>query len=104
MSAVPKSNLELEAALAEVNNSSDLREIMLAELSRQGQVVRTRDDAFNNHLVIRQPEPDASLPANGFRYEKEITFNPESGRRNLMIRANSMEDLTALENQILGRI
>jgi len=104
MSGVPKSNQQLEEALAGVTDTSQLRETLLKTLSDQGQIVRSRDDAFNNHLVIRQPEPDASLPANGFRYEKEITFNPESGRRNLMIRANSMEDLTALENQILGRI
>ncbi len=104
MSSVPRSNSELEEALNRVNNASDLRETLLATLAGQGQIVRMRDDEFNLH-AIRQPQPsDVSLPANSFRYEKEITFNPESGRRNLMIRANSMEDLTALENQILGRI
>src|SRR6267378_851121 len=102
MSGVPKSNQQLEEALNSVHDASDLRETLLSTLAAQGQITRTRDDAFNTHLVIRQPQtPDPTLPANGFRYEKEITFNPESGRRNLMIRANSMEDLTALENQIL---
>jgi hypothetical protein len=100
---VPKSNPELEAALAEVNNASDLREIMLAELSRQGQVVRTRDDAFNNHLVIRQPEPDDSLPANNFKFEKEIHFAQSTGKRSLVIRAKSLDDLNALERQVTGQ-
>ena len=104
MSDQIRSNPQLEEALNRVNNASDLRETLLATLAAQGRIVRMRDDEFNLH-AIRQPQtPDPTLPGNGFRYEKEITFNPESGRRNLMIRANSMEDLTALENQILGRI
>ena len=94
---------QLEKNLNNVSDISQLREVLLQTMASEGTIVRSRDDEFNTRL-IRQPEPDASRPANGFRYEKEITFNPESGRRNLMIRANSMEDLTALENQILGRI
>src|SRR5258708_1841836 len=96
-------NPELEAALNGIHDASDLRQTLLQVLETQGVLTATRDSEFNTHLRIRQSQtPDPTLPA-GFRYEKEITFNPESGRRNLMIRANSMEDLTALENQILGQ-
>src|SRR6266404_3693349 len=95
-----KSTPELDTAINGVTNIGDLRETLLSTLAAQGTVVRSRDDAFNNRLVPQTPE--ASLPANGFRYEKELTFHPESGRRNLMLRANSLADLTALENQILG--
>ena len=100
MSAVPKNNQELDNAINACNDASELREVMLKTLVAQGQIVRTRDDEFNNHL-IRQPEPNVPLSASGYRFEKEITFNPESGRRNLMIRANTQEDLVRLENQIL---
>jgi len=94
---------QLEKALNGVNDISQLREVLLQTMASEGTIVRSRDSEWNNRL-IRQPEPDASLPANNFKFEKELTFNPESGRRNLMLRANTMEDLAALENQILGRI
>ena len=99
---VPKSTPELETDLNACQNPEQLREVLLNSLAAQGQVIRTQDDSFNNRLVIQPQTPDASLPANGFRYEKELTFDPESGRRNLMLRANTMEDLAALEAQILG--
>jgi hypothetical protein len=94
---------QLEKNLNNVNDISQLREVLLQTLASEGTIVRSRDSEFNNRLT-RQPEPNVSLPANNFKFEKELTFNPESGRRNLMLRANTMEDLTALENQILGRI
>jgi|ERR1700730_1853872 len=99
-SGVPKSNPELEAALAGVTDASQLRETLLSTLAAQGQIVRTQNE-FDNRL-IRQPEPNGSLPASGYRFEKELTFHPDSGRRNLMLRANTMQDLAALEKQILG--
>src|SRR6266581_1023189 len=99
---VPASDRALEDALNNVQEPSELRETLLNTLAKQGTVVRSQNDEFDTRL-IRQPQtPDASLPANGFRYEKELTFDPESGRKNLMLRANTMEDLAALERQILG--
>ncbi len=99
---VPKSTPELDAAITACQEPSELRETLLNTLAKQGTVVRSQNDEFDTRL-IRQPQtPDASLPANGFRYEKELTFDPESGRKNLMLRANTMEDLAALERQILG--
>ena len=100
---VPKATHELEDALNQVTNASDLRETLLNTLAQQGTIVRSQNDQFDTRLIVGQPQtPDASLPANGFRYEKELTFDPESGRKNLMLRANTMEDLAALERQILG--
>src|SRR6266581_6969008 len=99
---VPVSDRALEDALNNVQNASDLRETLLNTLAQQGTIVRSQNDEFDTRL-IRQPQtPEAPLPANGFRYEKELTFDPESGRKNLMLRANTMEDLAALERQILG--
>ncbi len=100
---VPVSDRALEDALNNVQNASDLRETLLNTLAQQGTIVRSQNDQFDTRLIVGPPQtPDASLPANGFRYEKELTFDPESGRRNLMLRANTMEDLAALERQILG--
>jgi hypothetical protein len=103
MSGVPKSNQQLEEALNSVHDASDLRETLLSTLAAQGQITRTRDDAFNTHLVIRQPEPDNSLPANGYKFEREIRFAESTGKRSLVIRANTIEDLDALDRQVTGQ-
>lgn len=45
---------------------------------------------------------DASVPAaHQFKYERELKFHPESGRRNLVLRADTEADLDALEHSIL---
>jgi len=100
MSGVPKSNQQLEEALAGVTDMSQLRETLLKTLSDQGQIVRSRDDQYNNRLVIRQPEPDATLPANGYKFEREVRFAESTGKRALVLRANSQADLNALEKQV----
>jgi hypothetical protein len=103
MSNVPRSNPELEAALNNVNDASELRETLLAKLAEQGHIFRMRTDAFDNRL-IRQPQtPDVSLPANGYAFEREVRFHPESGKRTLVLRANSQADLDALERQVTGQ-
>jgi hypothetical protein len=38
----------------------------------------------------------------GYRFEKEIRFAESTGRRSLLIRANSESELNELEAQILG--
>jgi hypothetical protein len=58
--------------------------------------------AAGRQSVDATPESAAALPASGYKYEKTITFDPESGKRNLVIRADSAADLAALEAQILG--
>jgi hypothetical protein len=104
MSDFMKSNAQLDDAVNGSDNFEGMREKMKAQLARDG--VISRDEAsllYGVSVTGRQSsEPNVSLPANGFRYEKELTFAPESGRRNLMLRANSLEDLAALERQILG--
>jgi hypothetical protein len=42
------------------------------------------------------------LPGTEFRFEREVKFHPESGKRTLIIRANTKEDLDALERQVTG--
>ena len=102
-SQLNRPNPELDAALAKVQDISQLRETLLSTLESQGTVFRSRDDAFNNRL-IRQPQtPEASLPANNYAFEREVRFHPESGKRTLVLRANSQADLDALEKQVTGQ-
>lgn len=104
MSDLPKSNAELDAVIGGANTHEALREAMLQTLAKQGQIVRSRDDEFNNRL-IRQPnsERGVPLPASGFKFEREVRFAESTGKRALVIRANSLEDLNALERQVTGQ-
>jgi len=69
----------------------------------QGTIIRTRyEDYFQ---VLKPPTAGAdagvSSSASGYKFERTIRFDPESGRRNLVIGANSVAELDALESQIL---
>src|SRR6266700_2314810 len=97
---VPASTRELEDALNNVQNASDLRETLLNTLAQQGTIVRSQNDQFDTRLIVGQPQtPDASLPANGYKYEREVRFAESTGKRTLVLRANSQADLDALEVQ-----
>lgn len=58
-------NPELENAISQARTSGELRELMLQELARQGQIVRTRDE-FDIRQGPRAGAPEAqpapSLP------------------------------------------
>jgi hypothetical protein len=97
-----KSNAALDAAITACNDASTLREVMLNSLQSSGVLIRSRDDQFNNRLVPQAQTPGAPLPASNYRFEREIRFHPESGKRTLLIRGNSQQDLDALEAQILN--
>ena len=104
MGAQIKSNQQLDAAINGAQTASELREVMLSTLQQQGTLVRSRDDEFNNRL-IRQPQtPDASLAASQFKYEREIHFAESTGKRSLLIKANTIEDLEALTRQVTGEM
>jgi len=102
VSGIPRTTQELADALSRVTDPSSIRDVLLNQLAAEGQVVRTRDDQFNNHLVLRPQTPEAPLPGTEFRFEREVKFHPESGKRTLIIRANTKEDLDALERQVTG--
>jgi hypothetical protein len=93
------SNRQINDAVNSARSSAEVRAILLSTLVAQGTLVRSRDDCDNT--LLRQPQAEGSLPVSNFKYEKEIRFHPESGKRSLMIRANTMEDLLALEAQVL---
>jgi hypothetical protein len=99
MSELTRPNTELEAALAGVTDANQVREVTLRVMASQGTIVRTRDDEFRE---IRQQSPEATLPTSNYKFEREVRFHPESGKRTLLIRGNSQSDLDALEKQLTG--
>ena len=102
MSEWAPSNAELDAAIAKCNSPEEIRELTKASLASQGIISRDRQDGNYGARVLRLPEQtsDTSLPAHGFKYEREFKYAPESGRRSLMLRANTLEDLQALEREM----
>jgi hypothetical protein len=98
-----QSNAALDAAIAKCTNAEEIREITKAAMAASGVITRdVETQLYGVSLNPRQPEPtpDTSLPANGFRFEREFRFAPGSGRRTLMLRANTLDDLNALERQM----
>jgi len=101
-SNVPKSTPAVDEAINTAVTHEQLREQLLSAMVADGNLIRSRDSEFNNRLVIRQPEPNVSVPAN-FKFEREIHFAQSTGKRSLVIRANSQTDLDALEKQVTGQ-
>jgi hypothetical protein len=101
MSEFMRSDRELDDAVNGSNNFEMLRENMLSTLSNRGLLTRSRTDAFDIR-VLNAPVLDAPPPTSGsgFKFEKEVRFAESTGRRTLVIRANSIEDLNALEQQV----
>jgi len=94
-----KSNPQLDEAINGAMTPSDLREKMLQTLAAQGTVVRSRDDQFNNRLVIRQPEPQpaVALPANPATCVRTIY---PAGNNRFEIYGASEQELDEKERQI----
>jgi hypothetical protein len=97
-------NPELEAVINRAQTSGELRELMLQELSRQGHIVRVREDEFDIRRGPGAAEAQSapSLPVSGYKFERTIRFHESTGKRALVIRADTKEQLDALEHQIVG--
>jgi hypothetical protein len=46
------------------------------------------------------PESPSAATGSGFKYEKIVRWAESTGKRPLVIRANTLEDLAALERQV----
>jgi hypothetical protein len=101
MSELTRPNTELEAALAGVTDANQVREVTLRVMASQGTIVRTRDQ-FDNR-AIRQTQAEASLPVSNFKFEREVRFAESTGKRALLIKANTLEELNQLERQVTGQ-
>jgi hypothetical protein len=57
------------------------------------------------HLAAASAPPaatnDSSLPASEWEFSKEVHWAESTGRRPVILRAHTAEDLQALENQVL---
>jgi hypothetical protein len=95
-----RSDPELDRKLAECNDPEAIREIVKAHLAAQGIIRRERGNDFGARIVGQQQTPEAPLAASGYKFEREFRFHPASGRRTLMLRANTLEDLNELQAQI----
>jgi hypothetical protein len=92
-----KSNQQLDDAITGANNFEAMREAMLQTLTAQGRVVRSRTDAYDVRVLrSSEPEPNNAPPASGYRFEHEFRYHPASGRRSVILHANTMEDLNEL--------
>jgi hypothetical protein len=83
----------LEKIVRECVDPSELQSRLAEYYQRRGYEA---PPPASNHM------PAASSASGGFEFEREIKFAPSTGRRTLVIRAHTLEDLDALEHQILG--
>lgn len=82
-----------------------LRESLKAALVTAGRIERTPETLGYGIRLLpgQQAEPNVPLAASQYRYEKEIRFAESTGKRTLIIRANSQADLDSLERQVTGQ-
>ena len=98
MSDYIKSNPQLDEAINNVRDASELREVMLATLQNQGIIFRSRDDQFNNRLLHpSEPAPAVALPASPATCVR--TIYPAGNNRFELYGASEME-LDEKERQI----
>ena len=96
---VPES---VRLAIEAVSDPSELRQVVLNAMREAGLI---HGDDVNYRLTPQgaaSSAPGQSLSANGYKCERTIRFHESTGRRALVIRGNSEEDLQALEHHILG--
>jgi hypothetical protein len=91
------SNAELDQAVSVSKDHIELRERLLAAMANQGLVSR---DRANGVQAIGQPQRDAVAPSSEYKYERVVRWHESLNKRPLVIRANSIEELNELENQL----
>jgi len=91
MSEHIKSNQQLDDAINSAQTTAELRERMLSTLAAQGQIVRMREDEFDNR-VIRQPETHQP------RLEERDT-RPINAERVLYLQGNSRIVITSADGE-----
>jgi hypothetical protein len=90
----------------ESTNVEELRERMKAKLVADGFVVRERGYEIGSDVLTHEAEnaapanPSGASIASNFKFEREVRFAEFTGRRSMVIRANTLADLDALENLV----
>jgi hypothetical protein len=95
----------LTELIANAPNAEAIREICKSQSVADGILVRERGSGYDDTLT---KEAENAVPANpsgasatsNFTFEREVRFAESTGRRSMVIRANSIADLDALENLV----
>lgn len=102
-----KPSASVDAAVLAATSGRDpsfegMREAMKAALVGEGRMERGDRESlgFGARGIPERQTSDASMPANGFKFEREFKYAPSSDRRSLMLRANTQADLDALARQM----
>ena len=82
----------LEKIVRECTDPTELQNRIAEYYQRQGYAAPPASNSL----------PATSASSGGFEFEREIKFAESTGRRTLVIRAHTLEELNALEAQILG--
>jgi hypothetical protein len=95
-----RSDAALDAAISECTDAERIREITKAHFAALGVISRERGNDWGARVIGQQPAQTVPLTASGYRYEREVKFHESTGRRTLFIRANTLEELNELEQQV----
>lgn len=95
-----KSDAEIDEAVSKCTNPEQIREIMNQILARRGVISRDRRDPFSTR-VVGQYEMEGPLDTNP-KHEKVVRFAESTGRRPVVISANTPTRLAELENYVVS--
>jgi len=99
MSDYLPSDAELDRKIAACTSTEQIKEVTKAHLEAAG-VIR-REPGVGVHNIYR-PAPEAVAQLGEPMLERELKFEPSTGRRTLILRATTKERLDELEAAILG--
>jgi len=102
MTDFANSNAKIDDIVRNSTNHEAMREAIKQQMVADGTIARDTETQGFGVIRLRSDEQtsDATLSAHGFKYERIFRYAPESGRRSLMLRANTLEDLQALEREM----
>lgn len=91
----------LDATTGQNASFENLRESLKAALVNEGRIERDRETlGYAVRALPGQQTSDVPLSAPPYAFEKEVRWAESTGRRPLLLRANSQAELDELERQI----
>jgi hypothetical protein len=95
----------LTASIEGASSAEEIRELCKSTLVADRVIERERGNGYGDVLTR---EAETALPGNSssastmpqYKFEREVQFAESTGRRSMLIHANTIEDLDALENLV----
>ena len=95
----------LTASIEGASSAEEIRELCKSQLVADGILDRERGNGYGDQLT---KEAENALPGNSssastvpqYKFEREVQFAESTGRRSMLIHANTLADLDALENLV----